>query len=230
MNGTKVLAIEAWCRAQNRAFVRFDYSGHGESGGEFERLTLSDWIADATAVLDTVADGPQVIVGSSMGAWVMVRLALERPDRVAGLVGIAAAPDFTEDMMWNVADAQARAFLLEHKVWRQPSQDGDNETVITLDLIEDGRRHLVLRGPIPVTVPVRLIHGDDDRSAPWTASQKLLDRLQSDDASLLLLKGGHHRLSRPGDIAVLLRTLEALLDQLDAPEDSSARIDASPAR
>ncbi|MDA1133146.1 MAG: alpha/beta fold hydrolase [Proteobacteria bacterium] len=230
MNGTKVLAIESWCRARNRAFVRFDYAGHGESEGEFERLTLSDWIGDATAILDTVAEGPQVIVGSSMGAWVMVRLALDRPDRVAGLVGIAAAPDFTEDMMWNVADPQAQAVFLEHKVWRQPSPDGEHETVITLDLIEDGRKHLVLRAPIPVTVPVRLIHGADDRSAPWTASQQLMERLESEDATLTLLKGGHHRLSRPGDIAVLLQTLEALLDQLDAPEDSSARIDARPAR
>jgi pimeloyl-ACP methyl ester carboxylesterase len=216
MAGTKALALEEWCRAAGRGFVRFDYSGHGESTGEFEALTMSHWIGDALAILDTVAEGPQIIVGSSMGAWVMVRLAVARPDRIAGLVGISAAPDFTEDQMWDVADEAAQAYLLEHKIWRQPSPDGENETVITLDLIEDGRKHLVLRGAIPVEVPVRLIHGTDDRSAPWRGSERLMELLTSEDVTLTLVKGGHHRLSEPEHIELLLGTLGGLLARVEA--------------
>ena len=215
MNGTKVLALEDWCRSQDRAFVRFDYSGHGSSAGKFEELTLSQWIDDALVILDTVAEGPQVIVGSSMGAWVMVQLALARPDRVAGLVGIAAAPDFTEDMMWGTADDEARTYLLEHKIWRQPSPNGENETAITLALLEDGRKHLVLRDTIPLEVPVRLIHGTDDRSAPWQTSERLMKQLASKDVTLSLVKGGHHRLSKPEDIELLIGTVGRLLAQLD---------------
>ena len=181
----------------------------------FEELTLSQWIDDALVVLDTLAKGPQVIVGSSMGAWVMLHLALARPDRVVGLVGVAAAPDFTEDMMWGTADDEARTYLLEHKIWRQPSPNGENETAITLALIEDGRKHLVLRDPIPLEVPVRLIHGTDDRSVPWQTSERLMEQLVSKDVTLSLVKGGQHRLSKPEDIELLIGTVGRLLAQLD---------------
>ncbi|MFP6871271.1 MAG: alpha/beta hydrolase [Nitrospinota bacterium] len=210
MTGTKATALAAHCRAAGRAFVRFDYTGHGASSGAFEEGTIGGWARDAIAVLEEVAEGPQVLVGSSMGGWIMLLAALARPGRVCGLVGVAAAPDFTEDLIWNGLSAEARREIETEGKWVRPSEYAEEGYPITWALIEDGRRHLLLRGPIAVRCPVRLIHGTADESVPWEVSQKLLDALDSEDATLTLVKSGNHRLSEPPDIERLTGVLEAL--------------------
>ncbi len=210
MTGTKATALEAHCRAAGRAFVRFDYAGHGESSGRFEEGTIGRWAADAIAVLDRVAQGPQVLVGSSMGGGVMLLAALARPGRVAGLVGVAAAPDFTEDLMWARLSEEARGRLMAEGVYHNPSEHGEAPYPITRALIEEGREHLLLRGAIGIDCPVRLIHGMADGDVPWEVSLRLCEALRSGDVSLALVKGGDHRLSGPGDIERLTATIEAL--------------------
>ena len=214
MDGAKALALEQYCRRTGRACVRFDYSGHGESGGVFEDCTLTDWIGDALCVLDSVTQAPQVVVGSSMGGWVMLTLALRRAKRVAGLVGVAAAPDFTEDLLPDALDDEAHRQLRETGVWRPSGLDGE-ETAVTQAFLESGRAHVVLKDAIPIRVPVRLLHGTDDLTVPWQRSLRLLERLESADVTLTLLKDGAHRLSEPPELEVLVRTLDALLARLD---------------
>ena len=214
MTGAKATALEEYCRGAGRGYVRFDYGGHGESGGTFEALTFTDWVDDALLMLDTVAEGPQVLVGSSMGGWVALRLAVLRPGRVRGLVGVAAAPDFTEDLMWDLFDERVRAVLREEGVWRGNGPVGDDETVVTMALIESGREHLMLRDEIAIDAPVRLLHGAEDRSVPWETSLRLLGRLRREDATLTLVKGGHHRLSQPENLDLLVRTVDDLLAEV----------------
>ena len=215
MNGAKVTAVESLCRTQGRACIRFDYRGHGESSGSFEHLTLSDWIADAIAVIDELAQGPQVLVGSSMGGWIMVRAALARPQRIAGLIGVAAAPDFTEDLMWRGFPPEVRAAIERDGLWRGVDPDNGILTVVTRALIDDGRMHLVLRQTIPLDVPVRLLHGMEDKEVPWVTSQRLAERLHGTDVTLTLVKGGAHRLSEPNELALLLRVLDDLCRQIE---------------
>lgn len=215
MTGTKAIALEAHCRAAGRAFVRFDYAGHGESSGRFEEGTIGRWAADAIAVLDRVAQGPQVLVGSSMGGWIMLLAALARPGRVAGLVGVAAAPDFTEDLMWARLSEEARGRLMAEGVYHNPAEHGEDPYPITRALIEEGREHLLLRGAIGIDCPVRLIHGMADEDVPWEVSLRLCEALRSGDVSLALVKGGDHRLSGPGDIERLTATIGALCRKLE---------------
>jgi pimeloyl-ACP methyl ester carboxylesterase len=214
MTGTKALALEQFCRRDGRSFVRFDYQGHGASSGRFEDGTLGLWAADALAVFDAATAGPQIIVGSSMGGWIALLTALARPDRVAGLVGVAAAPDFTEDLIWGQLDEDERYVLMEDGVLYEDSDYGEPYPY-TRELIEDGRRHLLLREPIPLTCPVRLLHGMRDADVPWRTSQRLCDRLVGEDVRITLVKDGDHRLSRPQDIALLCRTVGDLLRDLD---------------
>lgn len=223
MNGAKAIALEAYCRGAGHAFVRFDYQGHGETGGEFESCVLSTWIGDALAVVDSLTTGPLLLVGSSMGAWIAVRTALARPDRVAGLVTIAAAPDFTEVMMWNAFDPATRDAVMAGKPWRAPSPDGDSELIVSRELIEDGRKHLVLRGRIPLAFPVRLLHGTADKSVPAKLSHKLLEQIDSPDASLTLIRDGGHRLSKPHELGHIVRAAEDVLRQIDVSATSAAR-------
>jgi pimeloyl-ACP methyl ester carboxylesterase len=210
MEGAKALALEAYARAAGRAYTRFDYTGHGESEGDFESATLSTWIGDALAIVDEVTKGPLVLVGSSMGAWIMLRVALARQERVAGLLGIAAAPDFTQTLMWDLFDDATRQKIMAGEVVRSPSAEGDSETVINRALIEDGRQHLVLQGTIPLRVPVRLLHGLGDDIVPWTLSEMLLAQLEGSDASLTLIKDGGHRLSKPHELGMLIQAIDAL--------------------
>jgi pimeloyl-ACP methyl ester carboxylesterase len=210
--GTKALALADHCRRAGRAFVRFDMFGHGQSSGAFTDGCISRWTEDAAAVIDQLTQGPVVLVGSSMGGWVMLRAALARPERVGGLLGIAAAPDFTEDLMWAQFSADQRAALAGQGYVDLPSDYADGPYRISRRLIEDGRRNLVLRGAIPFTGPVRLAHGQRDASVPWRTSLKLAERLDSTDVQTLLIKDGDHRLSRPQDLARLC----ALLDDLVA--------------
>jgi pimeloyl-ACP methyl ester carboxylesterase len=213
MTGTKATFLEAWCRARGKAFLRFDYTGHGVSDGRFEDGTIGAWSADALAVLDRLTEGSVVLVGSSMGGWAMLNVALARPDRVAALVGIAAAPDFTEDLLWERWDAAARAALLCDGVVRAPNPYDPAGHPYTRALIEDGRRHLCLRAPLPLACPVRLLHGQRDDAVPWQTSLRLADRLAAEDVQVTLIKDGDHRLSRETDLSLLGRTLAALLGE-----------------
>lgn len=223
MGGGKALALEAHCRAQGRAFVRFDYRGHGASGGRFEEGTVGLWRDDALAVIDRVARRPVVLVGSSLGGWIMVLAALARPRRVAGLVGVAAAPDFTERLIWKELDAEARALLARDGVFYEPSAYSPEPTPITHALVEDGRRHLVLDRAIPFAGPVRLIHGTADPDVPWALSLELASRLAARDATLTLVKDGDHRLSGAADLARLCRAVEEVCVLVDPKRPSSAR-------
>jgi pimeloyl-ACP methyl ester carboxylesterase len=228
MEGAKALALEAYARGTGRAFTRFDYQGHGESGGDFEQANLSTWIGDALAVVDEVTEGPLVLAGSSMGAWIMLRVALARPQRVAGLLGIASAPDLTKTLMWDLFDDETRDKVMAGAVLRFPSGEGDSETVITKDLIEDGSRHLVLEGPIPIRAPVRLLHGLADQTVPWTLSELLLAQLESPDSSLTLIKDGGHRLSKPHELGLLVHAMDGLCRLADG--QATAASAAKPSR
>ncbi len=211
MTGTKAAALEAACVDWGRAFVRFDYFGHGESGGAFTDGTIGRWREDALHVLDELTYGPQVLVGSSMGGWIMLLAALARPARAHALVGIAAAPDFTHDLMWAEFPEAIRETLRREGVYLEPSAYDEEPAPITMKLIEDGRAHLLLGGEIALPCPVRLIHGMNDPDVPWRHCLKLLERIESPDAALTLIKNGDHRLSEPDDIARMLRVVEGVL-------------------
>jgi pimeloyl-ACP methyl ester carboxylesterase len=211
MTGGKALALEAFCRARGQAFVRFDYAGHGQSSGRFEDGTIGGWTEDALAVLDRVAQGPQVIVGSSMGGWVAINLALARPDRLKALVGIAAAPDFTEDLIWHDLPPEAKMMLETDGVVYERSEYDDKPYPITMNLIHEARDHLRLRGEIAIDAPVRLLHGMLDADVPWKRSLMLAEKLRTPDVRVVLVKDGDHRLSREQDLALLTRTVEELI-------------------
>ncbi len=210
MTGTKAIALEAWCRAEGLAFVRFDYLGHGRSSGRFADGMIGRWADDALAVLDALTEGPQVLVGSSMGGWIMLLAALARPRRVAGLVGVAAAPDFTEDLMWVTWDEATRARLMRDGAIELPNAYGEAPTTITRALIEDGRRHLLLGAPIPIRCPVRLLQGMADPDVPWPTALRLAERLESSDVVVTLIKDGDHRLARDQDLDRLVGAVAAL--------------------
>ena len=207
MTGAKAVAVEAWCQDAGTACLRLDYSGHGASDGDFTDGTIGQWAADALLLVDRLTEGKLLLVGSSMGGWIALLIALARPERVAGLIGVAAAPDFTEDLMWASMMPAEREILRRDGVLMIPSQYGD-PTPVTLRLIEDGRNHRVMGGPIGVTAPVRLLHGQADPDVPWETSVRLAERLGSADVQVVLVKDGDHRLSRDADLAVL-RTLHA---------------------
>lgn len=211
MTGTKATALESFCRARGQAFLRFDYFGHGRSSGEFSQATVGRWKDDALCVLDNLTAGPQVLVGSSLGGWIMLLAALARPARVKALIGVAAAPDATEDLMWNRFAPELQAAILRDGQARIPSAYGAEGYLITRRLIEDGRKHLVLGKPIPISSPVRLIHGMRDADVPYGVSIELAQKLQSEDVRVELVKDGDHRLSREQDLALLTRQLELLL-------------------
>jgi pimeloyl-ACP methyl ester carboxylesterase len=219
MGGTKATALDGFCRDRGQAFLRFDYFGHGESSGAFGAGTMTRWTEDALAVLDALTEGPQILVGSSMGGWIMLNVALARPARVAGLVGIAPAPDFTEDI-WNGLGADGQAKLLDEGQIFLPSEYSAAPHPIARALIEDGRQHLRLPGPIPIGCPVRLIHGMSDADVPWRKTLRLAELLAAGDVHATFIKDGDHRLSRDQDLGLLLNTLAWLSDRLRAPGDS----------
>jgi pimeloyl-ACP methyl ester carboxylesterase len=208
MRGTKALALDVWAAANRRACVRFDYSGHGESGGAFVDGTIGRWLEESLAVFDRFCSGPQIVVGSSMGGWLALLLAREVAKRqsgpsLAGLVLIAPAPDFTEELMWKSLSADARREIETRGQWLRPSEYGDPYP-ITRALIEDGRKHLVLGSSINVGCPVRILQGAKDPDVPWQHAFALTSQLPSDDVVLTLIQDGDHRLSRPQDIARLI--------------------------
>ena len=212
MTGDKATALAAFCAERGQAMLRFDYSGHGASGGRFEDGTIGRWTDDALAVIDRLTEGPLILVGSSMGGWIALLAALARPDRVAALIGIAAAPDFTEALMWQAMTVEQRATLMRDGVMHRPSQYGEPYP-ITRALIEDGRTQLLLNAPIALDCPVRLLHGQDDPDVPWELALRIAERVTGPDVQVILVKDGDHRLSRPQDLALLRRTLAPLLGQ-----------------
>jgi len=210
MAGTKALALEAWAQAHGRAFLRFDYSGHGQSSGAFTDGCIGDWAADARAVIEAVTQGPQVFVGSSMGGWISAILIREMPQKVAGFVGIAAAPDFTEDSMWRDFSEDDRARLMEAGLVHLPSDYGDPYP-ITRRLIEDGRANLVLRSALNMPFPVRLLQGTEDEDVERAVALRLLDHIEGDDVRLTFVKGADHRFSSPDCLALVTRSVEEVL-------------------
>jgi pimeloyl-ACP methyl ester carboxylesterase len=208
MQGTKAQALADWAARNGRACVRFDYSGHGESGGNFVDGTIGRWLEESLAVFARYCRGPQVVIGSSMGGWIALLLAREvarRPGHppLAGLVLIAPAPDFTEELMWKSFSRDVRAEIETRGVWHRPSRYGDPYP-ITRNLIEDGRNHLILGATIDVGCPVRILQGAQDPDVPWQHALRLVHRLPADDVVLTMIQDGDHRLSRPQDIARLL--------------------------
>jgi pimeloyl-ACP methyl ester carboxylesterase len=216
MAGTKAEALHARADAAGRSFLRFDYTGCGRSSGAFEDGTIGRWLADSLAVIDGASDGPLVLVGSSMGGWLALLAALARPARVKGMVLIAPAPDFTERLMWPELTEEARRAILEQGVWHRPSAYEETPTPITRALIEDGRNHLLLGGPIAFEGPVRILHGQADPDVPWGLSLELAEQLSSEDVRVTFVKSGDHRLSTRPDIALLEATVDALCAEIGA--------------
>lgn len=217
MKGTKAAALDAWCAETGRAFLRHDYSGHGESGGRFEDGTISRWLAESLAVLRANAAGRQILVGSSMGGWIALRMVQElqkagEGSRIAGLLLIAPAPDFTSELVWpQLSGAQKRD--LEEKGWfGEPSDYSDDPYVYTRALFEDGERNRVLDGIIDTHCPVTILQGMQDPDVPYTHALRLVEHLPADDVTLSLVRDGDHRLSRPQDIAMMLRAAEGLAE------------------
>jgi pimeloyl-ACP methyl ester carboxylesterase len=211
MEGGKATALDAWAEREGRAMLRFDYSGCGSSGGEFEAQTLTNWRNDVLAMLeDVLEEQPVLLVGSSMGGWLMLLAALARPAQVKGLVGIAAAPDFTS---WGFTQDQKMTILREGRL-AEPSPYGDQPYVTTRAFWESGETHRLLHGPIGIDCPVRLLHGQADADVPWVYSLELMKLIRSPDVQGIFVKDGDHRLSRDADIALLIATVNRLLEAL----------------
>lgn len=212
MTGTKAVALEAWARRAGRAFLRFDYLGHGQSSGRFEDGTIGRWLDDSLAAIDTLTTGKLVLVGSSMGGWLSLLVARARPERLAGLVLIAAAPDFTERMLLKGLSPEDRATLQREGRLERPSQYSPEPSVFTWKLIEEGRNHLVLDKKLALPCPVRLLHGQSDSDVPWEYSLQIARHLEAPEVITIFVKGGDHRLSTPADIARLISTVEELAE------------------
>jgi pimeloyl-ACP methyl ester carboxylesterase len=211
MSGTKAQALDAFCAARENAFLRFDYFAHGVSSGDFADATVGRFLADTLDVIDQLTEGKLVLVGSSIGGWLMLLAALARPGRIKALIGVAAAPDATEDLMWQRFPFDLREEVITKGAARVPSRYDDTGYLITRKLIEEARSHLVMRAPIAIDCPVRLLHGMMDPDVPYETSVALADRLSASDVQVSLVKDGDHRLSRIEDIDLLLRVLAPLL-------------------
>jgi len=210
MEGTKALALDAWAEAEGRAMLRFDYTGCGSSAGEFEAQTLAQWRDDVLAMIDEMTTGPVVLVGSSMGGWLMLLAAIARPERVAGLVGIAAAPDFTA---WGFSEEEKIKILSAGKLVEQTPY-GDQPCVTTRAFWESGEALRIMHAPLAIDCPVRLLHGQVDPDVPWTWSVEIARQARSADVQTILVKDGDHRLSRESDIALLVATVKNLMESL----------------
>lgn len=211
MEGSKARALDAWARRQRRSCVRFDYYGHGTSSGLFVEGTIGRWRDDALAVIDRLTEGPQVLVGSSMGGWIALLAALARPDRVRGLCLIAPATDMTERLIWPALGKEGQNALMQDGGALLPGGDGFEPAPITRELIEEGRRHVLLDQPsIPFRGPARIIHGMGDQEVPWTTGAITALALEGEDVEAILVKNGDHRLSSQDDLARMLRVVETV--------------------
>lgn len=200
MTGAKAEWLEGFARRRGLPYLRFDYSGHGASAGAFTEGTIGGWLDDVLDVLDRLTEGPQILVGSSMGGWLALLAALKRPARVRGIVGVAAAPDFTEDLIHGELTPDQLATLMRDGVLHISSEYGEDPYSITRALIEEARAHLLLRGPIALSCPVHLVHGLADRDVPWRTALRIMERLASPHVAATFIRDGDHRLSRPEDL------------------------------
>lgn len=214
MNGGKAIYTQAWAERRGQSFLRFDYSGHGQSDGDFLKTNISDWTRDTVEMIDAHTDGPQIVVGSSLGGWIMLNLALARPARVAALVGIAAAPDFTEELIWSPLDDIAKADFKTSGQINFENPYTDDPVIYPYHLIEDGRQHLRLQAPLSINVPVRLLHGMQDEEVPWQTATRLAEKLQSDDVAVMLDNTATHRYSEPRQLTQLERVLDDLVSMI----------------
>jgi len=212
MAGEKAMALADWCGAHGQAMLRLDYSGHGVSGGRFTDGSIGRWMEDARCIIEKMTQGALLLVGSSMGGWIALLLARAMPERVAAIVGIAAAPDFTERMWENLTPLE-RTTLTNGGVLARPSQYGEPYE-LSRGLFEDGRRHLLLHAPLPIGCPVRLLHGQQDADVAWELALTIAERLASSEVQVTLVKDGDHRLSRPQDLVLLRRTVAGLLGEV----------------
>lgn len=216
-SGTKAAHLMAYCAASRRPFITFDMFGHGDSSGAFVDGSITRWTEDALAVIDALTEGPQILIGSSMGGWVMLNTALARPDRIKGMIGIAAAPDFTETLIWDSLSEDQRQAVVTTGRLEMPSEYQEEPYDIGLRLIEDGRSNLLLNNSISFSGPVRLLHGLMDEDVPWQVSVTITERLTSEDVTVTLVKDGAHNLSRPDDLELLTETLESVLTKVNNP-------------
>ena len=208
MTGTKAQALADWALARGRAFLRFDYFAHGQSSGDFLTGTITRWRGDVLAAIDALTEGPLILVGSSMGGWLALLATLARPERIAGLVLIAPAADFTEKLVGPGLSPEARRAIEDDGVWYRPSEYGDAPYPFTRALMEDGARWSLLGAPIGITCPVRILQGGADPDVPWRHALELAETLEAEDVVFTLVKNGDHRLSRPQDIARLIGAVE----------------------
>ncbi len=212
MQGDKALALHGWCERHGRQYTRFDYYGHGLSTGSVEKGRIGRWVEDVCRILERVTSGPQIVVGSSMGGWLMLHAALRLPDKVAALLGIAAAPDFSREFLAGKLTASQRRLFSEQGHIDLPSgYPGADHYRIERDFVDSAEPYCLLDAEIPLDLPVRLLHGKQDEDVPWQRSLLLSKRLRGDDVQVHLVEDGGHRLSRPQDIEQLLALLEALL-------------------
>ena len=229
MTGTKAVFLESVCKEIGQGFVRFDYSGHGSSGGKFEDGTIGLWLSDALKVIDELTSGEIILVGSSMGGWIALLAAIARPERVKGIVGVASAPDFTEDLIWNALSEKQKQEVLQNGKTMIPNCYADQAPYpITLELIEEGRKHLLLtphaaldaasktphqvRGVIAVNCPIRLIHGMMDEDVPYQYSEKIANAVTSQNVEVTYIKNGNHRLSEPKNLQLLKEKLLGIIN------------------
>lgn len=210
MTGTKAVALEAWAERAGQAYLRFDYLGHGQSSGRFEDGTIGRWLEDSLATMDLLTTGKLVLVGSSMGGWLSLLAARARPDRMAGLVLIAAAPDFVVRLYEDLPPAEREALKCDGKLVR-PSQYSPEPSVFTWKLVEEGRNHLLLDKKLVLPCPIRLLHGQSDPDVPWQHSLRIAEHVEAPDVVTTFVKGGDHRLSTSADIARLVATVEELV-------------------
>lgn len=216
MNGTKAICLQDWAKASGRAFLRFDYSGHGQSSGRFEDGSIGDWTEDAVDVITKLTKGKVILVGSSMGGWISLLVAKALPDRIAGLIGIAAAPDFTEDSLWDGFSEAEKRHLSENGQIELPSEYDDGPYVITKKLIEDGRNQLVLRTPLNLPFPVRLLQGTADQDVDQSVALRLLAHATGPDIRLTLVKGADHRFSSAANLRLICKSLHSVTKAIAA--------------
>jgi pimeloyl-ACP methyl ester carboxylesterase len=214
MDGTKAVELEAWAKSEGRAFLRFDYSGHGASSGTFAEGTIGDWADDAMAAITTLTTGPQVLIGSSMGGWISLLMSKRIPDRIAGLVTIAAAPDFTEDSMWAGFSPDQKTALERDGMIKIPS-DYDDPYTITHALITNGRENLVLRDPLPLPFPTRFLQGTEDTDVDMSVATRLITHATGPDMRLVLLKGADHRFSSPDALHLIREAVTNVLQVIN---------------
>ena len=215
MQGTKSIFMENWAREHGHGFIRFDYRGHGQSDGTFLDLAISDWTADALAIIDQLTEDPQILVGSSLGGWIMLNAACSRPDRIAGLVGIAAAPDFTKELIWDTLDTEAQLAMKQTGYLSVANPYADDPVIYPYQLVEDGAAHLHLQDDtININVPVRLLHGIQDEEVPWHTARRIMEKLVTDDVTLQLDKAATHRFSEPAQLNMLGQTVSDLVQHI----------------